>query len=151
MHGPIAPPNSQNRGWNAAGWGKMPIGSTMSDDTSNRHSLITGPDFVIVGPLRAGTTLFRLILGNHPGIHDIGEFEESVAMLSDQGYPSPKSYRDWLAVHRVAQARNYPFPASPDSYQEITHAMWTHNAAQAPEGSVIGCTIHSRIDRILDL
>jgi hypothetical protein len=110
-----------------------------------------GPDFIIVGPLRAGTTLFRLMLGNHPSIHDIGEFEESVAMLPDRGYPSHQSYRDWLAVHRVAQSRQYQIPDNALSYQDITEAMWKHNAAKAPAGSIVGCTIHSRIDRVLDL
>lgn len=110
-----------------------------------------GPDFVIVGPLRAGTTMFRLMLGNHPQIADVGEFEESVAMLGGSGYPSQKQYRDWLTTHRVAQSRAYDLPESLQNYQSIARSMWSQLARDHEGSKAIGCTIHSRIDRILDL
>lgn len=109
------------------------------------------PDYVIVGPLRAGTTMFRLMLGHHPKITEIGEFEESVALLGDYGYPTPEDFRDWLATHRVAQSRNYDLPDTATDYPQIVAAMWTQLAARHPTAKAVGCTIHSRIDRILDL
>lgn len=109
------------------------------------------PDFVIVGPLRAGTTMFRLMIGHHPKIAEIGEFEESVALMGASGFPTAEHYKDWLATHRVAQSRDYALPEHPTDYQSIVHAMWTQLAAEHHDARVIGCTIHSRIDRVLDL
>ncbi|MFG0299002.1 MAG: sulfotransferase family protein [Phycisphaerales bacterium JB047] len=122
----------------------------MSEPIS-KHPEHPGPDFVIVGPLRAGTTMFRLMLGSHPQIADVGEFEESVAMLGDTGFPSPKHYREWLATHRVAQSRKYNLPDNLNDYQSIAYSMWSQLAQRHTGAKVIGCTIHSRIDRILDL
>lgn len=120
----------------------------------NEHALVQsqqpGPDFVIVGPLRAGTTLFRLIMGNHPEIGEIGEFEESVALLSSSGWPSTQHYLQWLDLHRTAVSRKYTLPCDADSYKDIVQAMWTQLTEKQTK-PILGCTIHSRIDRILDI
>lgn len=109
------------------------------------------PDFVIVGPLRAGTTMLRLMLHNHPRLALVGEFEESVAMLRDAGFPNTRNYRDWLATQRVVQTRGYELPDALDSYESVVRSMWTQLADEHASAELIGCTIHSRIDRILDL
>lgn len=127
----------------------LPIASVMSQPASDQ-SQHRDPDFVIVGPLRAGTTLFRLIMGNHPDVAEIGEFEESVAMLGPTGWPNHQYYRDWLSLHRTAVSRKYAIPDNANSYQSIVHAMWTQLAAKQTK-PIVGCTIHSRVDRILDL
>ena len=110
-----------------------------------------GPEFVIVGPLRAGTTMLRLMLNNHPQIGVVGEFEEAVAPLGDSGFPSPQHYRDWLASHRVAQSRCYDLPETLADYPSMVNAMWSQLAKKHADTQVVGCTIHSRIDRVLDL
>ena len=89
-------------------------------------------------------------MGNHPQIGEIGEFEESVALLGPSGWPTPQHYRDWLNLHRTAVSRNYSIPDDADSYATIVRAMWSQ-LAQQHHKPVLGCTIHSRIDRILDL
>lgn len=109
------------------------------------------PGFVIVGPLRAGTTMLRLMLNNHPELALVGEFEESVAMLPDTGFPSAQQYRDWLATQRVVQTRAYDLPDTLNSYPAITNAMWQQLASKHTDANMVGCTIHSRIDRILEL
>ncbi len=109
------------------------------------------PAFVLLGPLRSGTTMLRLMLHNHPSIAMVGEFEESIAMLGDSGYPSQKQYRDWLATHRVVQSRRYDLPDTLQDYQSIARSMWSQLASNHEGAKAIGCTIHSRIDRILDL
>jgi hypothetical protein len=114
-------------------------------------SRLNAPDFVIVGPLRAGTTMLRLMLHNHPNIALVGEFEESVAMLVDTGFPSAQAYKDWLRPQRVFQAREYLLTDNNESYQDIVREMWAHLSQTQSDAAAIGCTIHSRIDRILDL
>jgi Sulfotransferase family len=108
------------------------------------------PDFIIVGPLRAGTTLLSLLMKNHPKIGMVGEFEESVAMLGDTNWPPLNEYQDWLSHHRVAQARNYKPQPDASSYQEHARGMWTQLSSRIDK-PIIGCTIHSRFDRALEL
>lgn len=134
----------------AAGPTIEPIAPTMtrSSDPSQTSS---PPDFVIVGPLRAGTTMLRLMLHHHPDLALVGEFEESVAMLPDAGFPDARHYRDWLATQRVVQTRAYEIPESLNDYPAIANAMWDQLAAKHDDARLLGCTIHSRIDRILDL
>lgn len=111
----------------------------------------SAPDFIIVGPMRAGTTMLRLMLNNHPDLALVGEFEESVAMLGDSGFPSTTEYRHWLQTHRVAQTRKYNLPDSLVDYPGIVDAMWSQVASEHPNTKLLGCTVHSRIDRLLDL
>lgn len=95
--------------------------------------------------------MLRLMLNSHPEIRVVGEFEESVAHLSDTGFPSTQHYRDWLASHRVAQTRAYNLSEELSDYPNMVDAMWSQLATQDDETKSVGCTIHSRIDRILDL
>ncbi len=126
-----------------------PIASTMDDPTPTPGH--PGPNFVIVGPLRAGTTMLRLMLHNHPELALVGEFEESVAMLTGTGLPAVRPYCDWLATQRVVQTRGYTLPDSLRSYRDIVQSMWSQLAHEHAGATAIGCTIHSRIDRVPDL
>lgn len=108
------------------------------------------PSYVLVGPLRAGTTLLHLMLNNHPQIASVGEFEESAAMLDDQGWPSLELYRTWLSGHRVANSRNYTSNPETSSYPELVSDMWSQ-LARTHDQPIVGCTIHSRFDRIHEL
>jgi len=110
----------------------------------------SAPNLVIVGPLRAGTTLLRLMLNNHPQIAITGEFEESVAMLSDSGFPTPEEFRLWLTLHRTAASRNYQLAHHLSTYPDIVNAMWDQ-LAKPIDKPIIGCTIHSRFDRVREL
>ena len=122
---------------------------------SSRSAESAAPDVIIVGPLRAGTTLLRLMLNNHPQIAVVGEFEESVAMLDDSGFPSAPDYRAWLAQHRTAVSRNYQSLETLDNYPQIARSLWSQLArSELPSDStksVVGCTIHSRFDRAHEL
>jgi len=120
---------------------------TMSTSDLNPHS---APSFVLVGPLRAGTTLLHLMLDHHPQIASVGEFEEAAAILSDQGFPDPKHYHAWLAGDRVACSRSYTHAPAVESYQDIVSSMWKQ-LADGHQEPIIGCTIHSRFDRMLEL
>lgn len=57
---------------------------------------------IVVGALRAGTTMLRLMLDHHPEICIFAEFEELTRCLDRPGYPSVDEYEAWLSTDRHA-------------------------------------------------
>ena len=107
-------------------------------------------DFIVVGPLRAGTTLLRLLLNNHPSIACVGEFEEAVSQAHGQDWPDLAEYRLYLAQDRGASDKNFTIDSSIQSYPELVRSMWGQLAARQCK-PVIGCCIHSHFDRVRDI
>mgnify|MGYP000685475829 CR=1 FL=1 len=114
------------------------------------HNPHESPSYILVGPLRAGTTLLNLMLNSHPQIASVGEFEESVSILEDTGWPDLDYYRTWLTQHRVASSRNYTTQNNAAAYTDLVSQMWTQLALPHNE-PIVGCTIHSRFDRARDI
>jgi len=109
-----------------------------------------GPAFVMVGPLRSGTTLLRLLMANHPRIGAVGEFEESVSQAGESGWPELGWYRAWLAQNRAAGMKRYDLPSDVASYPDLVRSMWAQLAGRHAE-PLVTCTIHSRFDRVREL
>ena len=107
-------------------------------------------DFIVVGPLRAGTTLLRLLLDNHPSIACVGEFEEAVSRIGGDGWPDIDEYRLYLAQDRPARAKNLTIDPETRSYPDLVRSMWDQLAARADK-PVVGCCIHSRFHRVRDI
>lgn len=56
----------------------------------------------LVGALRSGTTMLRLMLDGHPSIRIPFEFDFAVDAISESGrYPATTSYLDYLSSHRI--------------------------------------------------
>jgi len=104
----------------------------------------------VVGPLRAGTTFLRLILGMHPSVHIFGEFEESVALLGDSGWVPPEVLARHLETHRAFLDKRLKKPILPATYPELVLAMWAELAMRTNR-PIVGASIHSRFDRCPDL
>src|SRR5215467_9040996 len=67
------------------------VGASLEDDV-----------VFIVGAERSGTTLFRLILDNHPRVGNPGEFDFLFDRVEDDGRaPNMERYRDWLSTDRI--------------------------------------------------
>jgi hypothetical protein len=108
-------------------------------------------DFVIAGPLRAGTTLLRLILNNHPSIACTGEFEEAVSRAGAPGvWPDLPTYRAFLAQDRPTLAKQLTIDPSITTYPDLVRSMWDQLAGRESK-PVIGCCIHSRFDRVREI
>lgn len=107
--------------------------------------------FVIAGPLRAGTTLLRLILNNHPSIACVGEFEEVVSQARSPGrWPDLPTFRDFLAQDRPAQAKRLNVNPAIETYPELVRSLWNQLAARESK-PIVGCCIHSRFDRVREI
>lgn len=109
-----------------------------------------GPDLVLAGPLRGGTTLLRLLMSSHPSIAAVGELEEVVSQAGDHGWPDLDTYRLWLSQNRAALMKGYHAHEHTRTYPELVNAMWEQLAARETKPR-IACTIHSRFDRVPDL
>jgi hypothetical protein len=52
-----------------------------------QKSVILDSPVFVVGPLRSGTTLLRLLLDHHPEINMFGEFEGAVSQAVGDDWP----------------------------------------------------------------
>jgi hypothetical protein len=56
----------------------------------------------VAGAPRSGTTLFRLLLDNHPRIFHPGEFDFLFDWVGDDGeWPDLRRYAEWLSTNRI--------------------------------------------------
>jgi hypothetical protein len=58
------------------------------------------PPCFLVGSVRSGTTLLRLMLDHHPELAFFSEFEFSVELIEGEDWPSLETYRDYLETNR---------------------------------------------------
>jgi Sulfotransferase family len=67
----------------------------------NLKSLNCETPVFIVGPVRSGSTVFRLMLDSHPEISNPGEFDFFFDMIGESGqYPDVHTYLEWLSINR---------------------------------------------------
>jgi len=105
---------------------------------------------VIVGAVRSGTTMLHLMLGGHPRLHILGEFEESVRWLPDKGWIDVDEYRRRLEIDRVFRSRGGRLPTA-RTYPEAVHELAGQYFNDLADEQIPGFVIHNRIDRVADV
>lgn len=106
---------------------------------------------IIVGALRSGTTLLRLLLDHHPSIRCFAEFEELTRYLGDEGFPSVEEYRERLRTDRHARLKQLPFDGSGD-YVRAARSFVSEAYRRHGDGRpVFGFTVHANIHRLPEL
>lgn len=105
---------------------------------------------IVVGPLRSGTTMLRLMLDHHPEIRLFAEFEELTRYLNGPGYPSVPEYARHLATDRHARLKGLEMDGA--DYVEAARGLVRRARARWGEGrSVFGFTVHANVDRLPEL
>ena len=106
---------------------------------------------IIVGAVRSGTTLLRLLLDHHPDIHFLGEFEAAVSQLKQpKQFVNLDWFAKWIAQDRQTLQYNFQLPEHAADYPAFIHNL-TLQAAERSNKSHLGFTIHTNFHRCPDL
>jgi hypothetical protein len=108
------------------------------------------PPFFVVGAVRSGTTLLRLLLGHHPQICRCDEFEYVASAISGrQDWPDVPAFVDGLSRRRDFRSsglRADPALAFPDLARDLLAQY------QLMDGRpIVGATVHNHFDELLRL
>lgn len=104
---------------------------------------------LIVGSLRSGTTLLRLLIDHHPEISIFGEFEMSVAHAVGDQWPELSRFHQILANDRVMQDYGFYVDTSLD-YPQLIYSFLEQAYDRNPK-LFIGASVHSQIDLLPQL
>ncbi|MEM8946037.1 MAG: sulfotransferase [Planctomycetota bacterium] len=120
--------------------------TSVSTGLTNPVALHAQPTF-IVGSVRSGTTLLRLMLDHHPRIAFHFEFEFAVDQVgADGSFPSIKDYHDYLSQHRVFLLSGGEIDERLDFSQLVNSFLEQKRSREGKQ--IVGATVHHHIDRI---
>jgi hypothetical protein len=99
----------------------------------------------LVGSMRSGSTLLRLMLDHHPEIAFDKEFDFAVARVSDAGQlPSMRSYVAWIEY-----VRGVDYAVNPSlGYREQVNDFLRQRKAMSGGKKHVGATVHVHFDRL---
>jgi hypothetical protein len=121
--------------------------STGMFEGSRESSALLRPAF-LVGCVRSGTTLLRLMLDHHPRITFMFESEFMVDMIGPEGeMPDLEQYMEFLKSHRIFNLSGLKLPET-RNVPELLNDFLRQRLAEKPMAEVIGATIHHRFDRV---
>lgn len=112
-------------------------------DRQKSKSAPASPVF-IVGSLRSGSTLLRLLLGHHSKINMFGEFEGAVSQAKGEEWPNIKDYWRFVKTDRQTKEFNLAIDESL-AYEELVRDFLAQIHERDPR-EIIGASIHSRVE-----
>lgn len=107
------------------------------------------PPIFVIGPLRSGTTLLRLMLNRHSKLHFFGEFEGAVSQINGIHWPKLDAYYDFCQTDRQMLDLDLSVDRSL-SYPELV-ASFLAELESRSEKPFIGASVHSRIDMLPEI
>ncbi len=102
------------------------------------------PPVFIVGPLRSGSTLIRLLLDHHSQLNIFGEFEGSVCQAREDNWPNIEDYRLFVKHDRQTSALNLDIDESLQYEPLVQSFLWQMQQRSAKP--LVGACVHSRMD-----
>lgn len=111
--------------------------------------MIPRPVF-LVGSVRSGTTLLRLMLDHHPQVAFLWEFEYAIQKMSDAGeHPPLPAFHRFLSTDRIFRVSQFGLdPAL--SYPQLVDGFLRQYRDRTGK-SLVGATVHYHFDRVLHL
>ena len=101
----------------------------------------------IVGSVRSGTTLLRLMLDHHPQLAFHFEYEFAVDQIASNGqFPDLCEFHDYLSQHRVFQLSKGEINTQLDFRQLVNSFLEQKRTREGK--TIVGATVHHHIDRI---
>lgn len=108
---------------------------------------MTSQPIFLVGCVRSGTTLLRLMLDHHPKIAFLFEFEYAVEKIKgNSGWPDLKQYHEYLLSHRIFGSAKFEINQQL-SYPELVDSFLRQKVAETGK-SIVGATVHHHFDKI---
>jgi hypothetical protein len=103
----------------------------------------------LVGSMRSGTSMLRLMLDNHPELAFFHEFPFSVEMLDDDevGWPDMEEYYRYLATNRIFQDSGLAVDSGLD-YPGLMNSFLRQKRDRDGK-RLVGATVHLQFDRLL--
>jgi len=109
-------------------------------------TLVDTPVF-LVGSVRSGTTLLRLMLDHHPEIAFNLESEYLVSQISnDRTYPTIEQYRAWLKNDRVFQHSRFSIDERLDFVELVNDFL--HQKRSRDKKATVGATVHRQFRKL---
>jgi len=108
------------------------------------------PVVAIVGAVRAGSTLLRLLVDHHPEISLIGEFEESVVLLPDSGELDVDEYCRRLEDFRAFRSSGVALPTDVKDYRQAVQEILRERLSGS-SARTVGFCVHTKPDRLPEL
>lgn len=105
--------------------------------------------FLVVGAVRSGTTVLRLLLGHHPAICRCGEFEFVAPYIPSNNSPWPnvESYTDAIEHLHSFKTSGLRLDHSLDSLPTIAKDFLRQQAA-LDDRPIVGAVVHHDFDRL---
>lgn len=103
------------------------------------------PLIFICGALRSGSTMFHLMLNNHPNIDHPGEFDFLFDKINDDGtYPDVKEFHEWLRIDRIFLSHNLYI----DETLTVPELITSFVSQLKKNNKVLALNIHRNFHRI---
>jgi len=106
-----------------------------------------GP-FFVVGAVRSGTTLLRLMLGHHPAICRCEEIEYlTPALVGHRDWPDLTAFRAALAKDRGFRLDGYAMPEAATSFPALADDLLAQRRARDGK-PLVGAVVHNHFDEL---
>jgi len=106
--------------------------------------------FFLIGCVRSGTTLLRLLLGHHPSICKCEEFDFSVEFFEEnQSPPVLSDFHSYLKNHRGFRLSRYKIDKSL-GYHELVNSFLLQRQIE-DACTVVGATVHSNFHELVEV
>lgn len=103
--------------------------------------------YFLIGSVRSGTTLLRLMLDHHPRIAWMGDLNYAVDCLPESGWPDMPHYVRYLRENRIFRDDNWRIDPTL-SYPELMENFFEQKRA---DKEVVGAVVHHHFSRLLRL